>query len=118
MNLIPFQESLSNTQKETFIMLLYVLYLMNTETKSISIFVTNTSNIVNPLYIKNIIKNIFNNNIFNFCNDINEADIVITSTYEGKFEANTVFYFDNLYDKDSWKKLIHFLSSYLYDHNY
>lgn len=118
LKLIPFQKTLNNIQKETFIMLLYVIYLMNFQIKPVNLFITNTSNIVNPLTIKNTIKNIFNSNIFNFCSNINEADIIITSTYEGKFNSNNVFYFDNLYDNDSWKKLIHFLSNYLYDHNY
>ncbi|WP_411368446.1 helix-turn-helix domain-containing protein [Enterococcus faecalis] len=111
---LPFDHSINNVEEDTFLSLLYVIYEMNSTPFPISIYVMNTANIVNATLIKTALLKTFNPELLNFCETPEHADIIITNTFEGNYPPQNIFYFENIYNQDTWKDLISFITDYLH----
>lgn len=115
LKLFPFSYSVDTVDQETFTYLLYVIYEMNSTTEPIFIYVMNTSNIVNAAYIKTVISKFFNPDSIYFCDKPEQADLIISNAYEGLHTSVENFYFENIYNQETWKGLIEFISKVIFE---
>lgn len=111
----PLKKPLNNIEKDNFLSLLFIIYELNHPMKPINIYVNHTSNIANVVYIKKNLTNFFSHNLITFCDSPNKAEIIISSAPEGNFKLKQIFYFENIFNQDTWQSLLKFLTNYLYD---
>lgn len=111
---LPLNFPINSLEKDKFISLLYIIYEMNRQTKPVSIYIMHTSGILNTAYVKSILLQFFNKNLISFCDDIEEADIIVSDAHESSSTSKKSFYFENVFNQDTWTNLISFISSYLY----
>ncbi|HHP9139905.1 TPA: helix-turn-helix domain-containing protein [Listeria monocytogenes] len=114
-NKFPFEDSLNANETDTFMYLLFIIHELNYQITPIKIYVSHASNLPNAMYIKKKLTNFFSHNIITFSDSPGEAEIIISSSSEGYFNSKYYFYLENIFDQDTWKKLIDFLSDYLYN---
>lgn len=115
LKLFPFSYPVDSIDQETFAYLLYVIYEMNTTTEPIFIYVMNTNNIVNASYIKTVITKFFNPDLISFCDQPEQADLIISNAAEGIHTSVKNFYFENIYNQNTWKGLIDFISKVIFE---
>lgn len=111
---LPLNFPINSLEKEKFISLLYIIYEMNRYTKPVPIYIMHTSGIINTAYVKSILLQFFNEHLITFCDDIEEADIIISDAHESSSTSKKSFYFENVFNQETWTSLISFISSYLY----
>ncbi|WP_270231907.1 hypothetical protein [Lactococcus formosensis] len=111
----PSTQRLNDLERKSLTALLYAIYELNVPSVPVQIYINHTSSVVNSFYIQNTLKKFFNSDLIAFCKTISEADVIISSDPEGNFSSKDVFYFKNIFDKETWTDLIEFLSKSLYE---
>ncbi len=111
----PSTQRLNDLERKSLTALLYAIYELNVPSVPVQIYINHTSSVVNSFYIQNTLKKFFNSDLIAFCKTIPEADVIISSDPEGNFSSKDVFYFKNIFDKETWTDLIEFLSKSLYE---
>lgn len=111
----PSSQQLNDLERKSLTALLYTIYELNAPSIPVQVYINHTSSIVNSFYIQNTLKKFFNSDLIAFCKTIPEADVIISSDPEGNFLSKDVFYFKNIFDKETWTDLIEFLSKSLYE---
>jgi PPE-repeat protein len=93
---------------------LYILYEMNSQLQPLVIYVTHAANISYADFIKSALLKTFNNDALQFCDTPDQAQLIISNTYEGETAEKIIFHFENVFDQKQWKNLINFISDYIY----
>lgn len=110
---LPNTDSLSTLGEDVLVAILYTIYEMNSKVKPENIYVAHTANIFNSVYLKAMISKIFTDKVVNFCDSPEEAQIIISNNFESVNSGKKFFYFEDIYNKDTWDGLIVFLSGHL-----
>lgn len=110
---LPNSDSLSVLGKDVFITILYIIYEMNFKPKPENVYVAHTANIFNSVYLKAMISKVFTEKVLTFCDSPDEAEIIISNNFESVNSGKKFFYFEDIYNKDTWDGLLIFLSEHL-----
>lgn len=116
-NNLNFKGKINKTQKDVLLLVFYTLYEINRVATPISLYVNYSSDISTALYIKNKLKQFFNPSLISFCRIPEQADVIISNSFEGKNSTHCTFYLEDIFDEEAWKKLIIYLSESLIKSN-
>lgn len=64
--------------------------------------------------VKEKLGNIFNPKVLKFTQNVSEADIIISDSYEGSFPNKSYYYMNSLEDNSQYKQLFHFVENALF----
>lgn len=84
------------------------------EKKKLVIAIQLSKNIMAEPLVKAKLGNIFNPNVLKFTQNVSEADIIVSDSYEGSFPNKAYFYMTNLEDNSQYKQLFHFIENALF----
>ena len=94
--------------------LLYFILDINSLPKQLKIYVQFSKNIYDGTLIANSLKATFNESTILITKNPNEADFIISDTYEGeKFKAER-FYFEDIRDYENWQSLLQHITNLIY----
>lgn len=117
LNLFFKTNSISQKELEFFELITYSLYEINRTTETLYLYINNHSDISTALFIKEKLRQFFNSELISFSATPSNADIIISNTFENCTTQRNVFFYENIYDKETWIQLITFLSAYIADNN-
>lgn len=92
-------------------------FLESNMNKKIVISVHNSKNVAAEKFIENKIKLIFSNNIIELTNDIYQADLVISDSYEGPIKSN-FFYLEKVYTPKTWNDIFICIKNLILDKHF
>ncbi|MGX7150149.1 helix-turn-helix domain-containing protein [Enterococcus ureasiticus] len=81
----------------------------------LTIFCQYSKNFYTVNEIKSNLLTIFGSKVIRYAETIHEADLVISDCYEGPIDNEKFFYFDNAFDRHTWRALFAFVNSKLYN---
>lgn len=64
------------------------------------------SSFTNNIFIKNKLLKIFNPEVISFCENIDDSEIIITNSLMCTEVLQDIYYLENIFDDEQWKKLI------------
>lgn len=64
------------------------------------------SSFTNNIFIKNKLLKIFNPEVISFCENIDGSEIIITNSLMCIEVFQNIYYLENIFDDEQWKKLI------------
>ncbi|EGO8640062.1 hypothetical protein EGN27_14310, partial [Enterococcus faecalis] len=94
--------------------LLYFILDINSVPKQLKIYVQFSKNIYDGTLIANSLKTTFNESTILITKNPNEADLIISDTYEGKESKAERFYFEDIRDYENWQNLLQHLTNLIY----
>lgn len=116
-----FSSNLPDFSKEKLTQLSYILhfiYDINTQPKKTNIFIQFTENIHSGDLINHCLTSTFSSDSISIVHNPNEADIIISDTYEGSISHAKRFHFENIYNQQQWKNLLQFITNSIYDNSF
>lgn len=84
------------------------------EQKKLVIAIQLSKNIMAEPLVKEKLGNIFNPKVLKFTQNVSEADIIVSDSYEGSFPNKSYFYMNSLEDNSQYKQLFHFVENALF----
>ncbi|OQO70806.1 ribonuclease P protein component [Enterococcus villorum] len=102
----------THPKKELFIKHLSQLIdtlLKSEEKKKLTIHLQIHQTIVGNYHIRNRLKRIFNDQFLQLTENPEEADLIITDSFDSQHQTAEVFYFDENREDDLWNSLLHFI---------
>ncbi|WP_086314465.1 hypothetical protein A5821_002036 [Enterococcus sp. 7F3_DIV0205] len=109
--------SKSSSLVEYLAKILWFVYNSSSHQKKLKILIQYSKTIYGYDLIKNRLSNFFSKSAITFTYNMEEADIIISDSYEhtkSENEQAIVFYFEYPYDQDEWHKLLKSISQLLY----
>lgn len=94
--------------------LLFYIIDASKKNKPLKIFCQYSKNFYTVDEIKNSLSSIFSSSDISFTDNVQQADIVISDSYEGDIPNHNFFYFATPYDPQTWNSLSQFVHSKLY----
>ncbi|ALS01070.1 hypothetical protein ATZ33_06715 [Enterococcus silesiacus] len=113
------QEELPINDKaiDEFVYILYSIYDYHVDMNTVKIYIQNRT-IYSGLTVKRMIEETFNSNLVTVVDNIDESDIVISSTNEGDEIPNNYFYFKTVLETSEWENLFAYISKYIFEKNF
>ncbi|MFI3805649.1 helix-turn-helix domain-containing protein [Vagococcus fluvialis] len=109
---LSFYKNISPIDKERMNLFLSIIYEINSQVKPVTVYVMLTSDMTVVQLIKSRLLKIFNYESIKFCESPEEAEVIITDTFEGSNDGK-VFLFHSIHDEQTWKSLNEFISTIL-----
>ncbi|MFK4935031.1 hypothetical protein [Lactococcus garvieae] len=75
----------------------------------ITVYIDDYNHDLDILYIKNKLQKFFSPQVILFCEKSEEANVFITKDLAPNYSLNNVFHLENIFDDNSWIKLLIFL---------
>ena len=91
--------------------ILNYIYNVTKQPKKLKVFIQYSKNIHSVNLIGQTLVDTFNQDYIEIIKNPNEADLIISDTYEGKKFDTNHFYFDNTYDADQYLQLLQYVSN-------
>lgn len=98
--------------------ILHFIYDINTQPLKTTIFIQFTENIHSGDLISHCLTSTFSSDSISIVHNPNEADIIISDTYEGNISHAKRFHFENIYNQQQWKNLLQFITNSIYDNSF
>lgn len=77
--------------------------------KPIKVYIGDYSKFSDRIFIENKLLKIFNSQVISFCTNIHDSDIVIKNSLICTDVFKNIYYLENIFDDEQWKKLITYL---------
>lgn len=113
-SVFPIDPPLTRNETQNLLSTFYNIYELCRHFEPVYIFVNHLSNFSYTTYIKHYLSSIYSEKILQFTHDINQANIVISSSLEGVRGDYDFFYLGDIYDQKNWENLVSFISKYIY----